>query len=1687
MSNTAINDLSQRAKAALKALHEQAVALDQQVPQLLTTYTLLTQKGEYGYKDEPIAEHLLGIMHQEGCTNIAHLADGVLASVVQVLLGEEYARVYRAYLGQLALSPYSRGYYRRSLRSAQPHHYTEMAAEALRTLMLLRCRNYDEATLLGAAPEDARGAYSDHWHNDLNPLPWMVGQLALGTPSVVEHLREAMLSDNNHRILTRDHFRAIAMGGNAELLELYGRLLLAARLQEGLRQAIMETCDEGTLDAFWYIYDLVQREGLLRFASVKRALACAIGLGAEAADERHFEKYLRLMALYRDDTQARDAALAGSDTVALYLALWSIGCQDIEAAIEKAKGIVQEGTVLQVCTVLEFVDEIQDEVLKYRMARLALHRWGDEPRILSYALSSYCYALDPNYYKRLSFEQLYPNRADAVADYHLLSRYIPLIDKKQVWEGLVFPWTQQTLEKESLVRAMVNLALSLDDAALQDDVLDYLQFSTWRGWLLKDFFRPDKSERHRAYLFTALADRESSTRELACEWLRSMELRPEEVLQLEDHLRLKAAGMRIAIIQKLASLPEDTLVESATRLLRDKSADRRLAGLDLLRQVQQQGEAKAELCTRLLPLLDGIAKPTAKEQPLIDQLRASTVPHADHAAGMTAPLPTCANGFGLHAPKAQYELPIAPIDFDYNAFIAPLQKGLLKKIVGGENRIEQLFKQLDARIAEHKDEEYVDRWGEKRLLKSGITAHWEEDGKSPIEQLAFPELWRDFYEHEMQHDFDLLVLMHLATSFAEKYSYVHHPQLVEQLYEGVDRAALRKLVKSLTYSEHVALIVGRLREEYFDANRWAHLAAGMLQRVLSLLTPDQLIARQEPTRYDPYTSVCFPDSTSCIFFWMAPEGETMSDECFAQYFAPLYTLYQKHYVYELQDKEKYDNTGQHLLKIARAFRQGLLPEEAVYRMLMEDKAFGLRAFGSLLYKVPYDYQVRRIFHKRKAEEFDYLLPFIERTTSVLLDIELRRGDTPTEATPMAYSIMRLWGVETFVRVLAALGKDKFARNSYGSNRDSKRVAQTHLLCACRPTSDDTGRSLAAAVKEAGLSAERLVEAAMLVPTWLPLVEEATGWKGLTSAAYYFRAHTAAVLDGGTHNEETPEVQHEQAIIARYTPIDLKDLAIGAFDIEWFRSAYKTLGKARFEVVYAAAKYVSESNSHGRARKFADAVNGTLKAAATLTEIKAKRNKDLLMAYGLIPLGRRGEAELLARYRYIQQFLKESREFGAQRQASEKQAAEIALQNLARNSEYGDATRLTWTMETLLVEEMSAYFVPQPLDDLSLFVHLDEEGKASLCVEKAGKALKSLPAKYKKHKLVEKLREVVRHLKDQHSRSRLMLEQAMEQCTPFRVAELSLLMRNPVIWPLMQHLVFVSEENQAVGFYHEGALINPQGRATAHPSAESTLRIAHAVDLHASGQWSDFQQCLFERSIKQPFKQVFRELYLPTDEERQTTQSLRYAGHQIMPQRSVALLKKRKWVATYEDGLQRIFHNEGIIATIYAMADWFSPSDIEPPTLEYVCFYERGSYRSLRLEEVPPVLFSEVMRDVDLVVSVAHAGGVDPEASHSTIEMREAIVRCTLPLFRIDNVELKGTHAHIQGKLARYSVHLGSGVVHQDAGAALNILPVHSQSRGRLFLPFVDEDPKTAEILSKILLLADDERIKDPYILEQIVR
>ena len=254
----------------------------------------------------------------------------------------------------------------------------------------------------------------------------------------------------------------------------------------------------------------------------------------------------------------------------------------------------------------------------------------------------------------------------------------------------------------------------------------------------------------------------------------------------------------------------------------------------------------------------------------------------------------------------------------------------------------------------------------------------------------------------------------------------------------------------------------------------------------------------------------------------------------------------------------------------------------------------------------------------------------------------------------------------------------------------------------------------------------------------------------------------------------------------------------------------------------------------------------------------------------------------------------------------------------------------------------------------------------------------------------------------------------------------------------------------------------------------------------SGRWPETQRECLQQTIQQPFKQAFREVYLLTQAEReQRYHSGRYEGQQVNPKQALAVIGKRGWVNVPEEGVRKTFHDQGLSSWVTFLEGWFTPAEVDGLTVEHVIFRRRSDGNVVELDQVDPRVFSETMRDLDLMVSVAHRGGVDPEATASTIEMRAALLRETLPLLKIRNVRLSDRYAFVDGKIGAYNIHLGSGTVHRQPGGSICIVPVHSQHRGRIFLPFADDDPKTAEIVSKVVLLAEDDKIKDPTILEQL--
>ncbi len=225
-----------------------------------------------------------------------------------------------------------------------------------------------------------------------------------------------------------------------------------------------------------------------------------------------------------------------------------------------------------------------------------------------------------------------------------------------------------------------------------------------------------------------------------------------------------------------------------------------------------------------------------------------------------------------------------------------------------------------------------------------------------------------------------------------------------------------------------------------------------------------------------------------------------------------------------------------------------------------------------------------------------------------------------------------------------------------------------------------------------------------------------------------------------------------------------------------------------------------------------------------------RYQDALRALGLVPLpeGAAREQGLLRRYQAIQAFVRTSRKFGSQRQASEKLAARIAMDNLARTAGYPDPIRLQWAMEDEAIRDLAE--APQEVraDGVTVVLALDDEGEAVVTVTKAGKRLKNVPAKAKKAPEVAALLARKQEIQGQASRMRLALEQAMCRADPLSGSELRTLMAHPVLAPMLDSLLLIGEGIAGYAVEQGRALQSHDGMLMPVGNQEQ-VRIAHPYD------------------------------------------------------------------------------------------------------------------------------------------------------------------------------------------------------------------------------------------------------------------
>ncbi|MGI5208577.1 DUF4132 domain-containing protein [Spirillospora sp. CA-108201] len=402
------------------------------------------------------------------------------------------------------------------------------------------------------------------------------------------------------------------------------------------------------------------------------------------------------------------------------------------------------------------------------------------------------------------------------------------------------------------------------------------------------------------------------------------------------------------------------------------------------------------------------------------------------------------------------------------------------------------------------------------------------------------------------------------------------------------------------------------------------------------------------------------------------------------------------------------------------------------------------------------------------------------------------------------------------------------------------------------------------------------------------------------------------------------------------------------------------------------------------------------------------------------------------------------------------------------------------------------------------------GKAELAFEKDGKILKGVPAPVRRdHKdEVKELRDLAKRVGAQLVTLARALEGGFtaDAVHPFGRWRDGLL-RHPIAGPTVRALLWQVET--APGDWRT---VLPETGELPDCADDAPVRLWHPIRSRPDEvrAWRDL---LVDEQVRQPFKQAFREIYLLTPAEEETaTYSNRFAAHLVHYRRMFALFRARGWTSALlgpwdgggsDEAARTLAAGEWRVRFSHVLADWQGEHEIAGTNR--VVFDRRGDgggWREAPLADVPPLVFSEAMRDVDLFVGVASIAA-DPmwedgeahdywvrawyaDLGETTRTRREALER-VLPRTRIaDRCAIDGRYLVVRGRLRTYKIHLGSAnIVMEPDDAFLCVVPERRAAGARVFLPF--EDERLSLILSKAFLLAADDAIDDESILTQIKR
>ena len=411
---------------------------------------IFTKRNYHGY-GEILQESLINKFSRRENVKFEDIFPENIYPALEILIGEANLKNFIKIGEKITKTPYTMGYTRRMVRSTNYRNYIDKLFSVLKTFV--HYNFFDISTkklLLGNCDfEGLEGWDLKNLISSLENKYVIANEIDNGNQEVIDFINEALTSGSSKNI-GYGTLAAIFVSENKSLVEMAGKLLLAAQRQEGLRQQICETIDEGSQENFEYMFKIIYDNDLIRFSSVKRALGVWTGLLGQNYNtpETVGKKELEIINKLIENPKYADELLKSDDNVEVYLAIWYKASKDIKFALEAVQELLKVTKIHTKLLVAYNLDIFQDIKYQRTIAKDIIKEYSkkDDNDFLK-IVACYWEHLSYNSYSNSSIKTnrgLFDTTDEAKEFFEILKKVFVLIDgKDKGFDPIIFPWVSR--------------------------------------------------------------------------------------------------------------------------------------------------------------------------------------------------------------------------------------------------------------------------------------------------------------------------------------------------------------------------------------------------------------------------------------------------------------------------------------------------------------------------------------------------------------------------------------------------------------------------------------------------------------------------------------------------------------------------------------------------------------------------------------------------------------------------------------------------------------------------------------------------------------------------------------------------------------------------------------------------------------------------------------------------------------------------------------------------------------------------------------------------------------------------------------------------------------------------------------------------------------------------------------------